>query len=349
MELRKTTNPGEYVADRKIKLILRNGQVLVRQGAGYESFANYMEALYVPFIQNIDIHQGDDSEPGYDTPHYAETKAYPRVHPSSHSKSPQKRSKSPRGTSISPPLQHSPTQLRDVLTKDDRDSLCSPGKDPTLEGRHPSLSPSHVMPSVERLEVRSKPEDRPKRLRDRVTAARSQRTSASAAGHPSLMGEENINPIKPFVQHEPTFTDCVPLTSSKSPPDQWGSPASISLSPVSVASFQEENSPYRLEDAIVLDDDSDEPRHRATRNESASDTSRRQGSPTKSPFTPGSRRKGILSARNGKRSVLTGTEDEAKIRALKKAALRKQFEEHRKQQQQEMAAGHARRYSLTRA
>jgi len=142
------------------------------------------------------------------------------------------------------------------------------------------------------------------------------------------------------VVFQPAFTDCVPLSGSKSPLDQWGSPCSISVSPVSAASFleEEEDSVCRIENAIVLDAEvEDEPRDRDM---SGSDPNKRQGKANQ-PRAPS---RGTLQPHNGQHArqpVITGTEDEARIRALKKVALRKQFEEHRKQKQ--MLASNSRR------
>ncbi len=41
---------GEYLVDRRLKLRVVNGDVVIRIGANYELFSNYLRNLYAPFF-----------------------------------------------------------------------------------------------------------------------------------------------------------------------------------------------------------------------------------------------------------------------------------------------------------
>jgi len=341
MELRKISSQGEYIADRNLKLIMRNGQVLVRQGTSFDTLANYMEALYEPFIHNINAQGegGEQNDCASESAGVHQEIKHGRYHASSASKSPRKCSKSPR-FSPSPPMrvESSSNEVQATIG-----AYLPTEISRTPPARQYSLSPPQQLPTRE-YEKESSTEDRPKRLKDRVkfqsTPSTSHRlcktTIENVTTEEESRGLGDVESRSPSIEQEHrTYLDCVPLSASKSPARSWASPGSISPVSSSASRFEDEESPYadRIEHAIVLDADEEENRDRDigvfTEKTKQSHHIRTKGAPSPRPrSTP-------LQSSHSQNKTSNDDDEEVRVRALKKLALRKQFEEHRKQKQQQ--------------
>jgi len=318
MELTKTGTPGEYIADRKIKLILRNGQVLVRQGTGYDSLVNYMEALHEPFIYNLEF--GVTRE-DVDTAGRSLSRSPPRS----------------GGTGLLPLSPGSPL-LSDHAEK------------------KTAMTPQRLMP-VEALTHRAeqnlktqefatlKSEERPKRLKERSGVPSG--VNLDNGAHPTLLPFEAVlTPPQSHVRGDfdarnEQQDESLVRSLSKSPVSNlWASPSSISPVSSSASELQhdmQENADDSFAAAEAacrfgLDPDSTEDMGDQIFSMMQYEEALHQHVTKENHHEKPSMPRVALHESHDNNKVTPGTdaEDEVRVRALKKFALRKQFEEQRR-------------------